>query len=186
MSLNEDHNHLIDSNDKEVLKLRHKLKREAQSTSVPIYKIVEDGYSNMIIKEKITDSIVKYSTIKALKNTVSKQRRQIRHSLPKFVKDLTPPMPMLYTLTKNNMNFLLFDGYLGGKRDSIFASEEYIKYLSYQKFWCADGAFYTSHSIFYQIYSIHAFDERLSTPCVCALRENKSEATYYDLFSTLM
>ena len=64
MSLNEDHNHLFDSNDKEILKLRHKLKREAQSTSVPIDKIVEAGDSNMIIKEKITDSVVKFSTIK--------------------------------------------------------------------------------------------------------------------------
>ena len=93
---------------------------------------------------------------------------------------------MLYTLTKNNTNFLLFDGYLGGKRDSIFDFEEDIKCLSYQKLWYADGTFYTSHSIFYRIYSIHAFDEKLSTPCVYALRDDKSEATYYDLFSTLM
>ena len=93
---------------------------------------------------------------------------------------------MLYTRTKNNNNFPLFDGYLGGKRGLIFASADDIKYLAYQKFWYADGTFYTSPSIFYQIYSIHAFHEGLSTPCVHALFGDKSETTYNDLFSTLM
>ncbi|CAF5060166.1 unnamed protein product, partial [Rotaria magnacalcarata] len=95
-------------------------------------------------------------------------------------------LPILYTLTKKNSNFLLFNGSLGGKRGLIFASIDDIKYLAYQKFWYADGTFYTSPSIFYQIYSIHAFDEGLSTPCAYALLADKSEETYYDLFSTLI
>ncbi|CAF1360795.1 unnamed protein product, partial [Rotaria sp. Silwood1] len=134
----------------------------------------------------MTDSILKFPTIKTLKNTVGKQRRLIRPPLPKSIKDLPSQIPILYTLTKNNANFLLFDGCLGGKRGLIFASEDDIKYLAYQKFWYADGTFYTSPSIFYQIYSIRAFDEGLSTPFVYALLSDKSEATYYDLFSTLM
>ncbi|CAF1374505.1 unnamed protein product, partial [Rotaria sp. Silwood1] len=186
LRINENHNHLIDPNDIKILELRHKLKHEAQSTSATIDTIVEVGYSNMITKEKMTDSIVKFPTIKTLKNTVGKQRRLIRPPLPKSIKDLPSQIPILYTLTKNNANFLLFDGCLGGKRGLIFASEDDIKYLAYQKFWYADGTFYTSPSIFYQIYSIHAFDEGLSTPCVYALLSDKSEATYYDLFSTLM
>ena len=168
------------------MELRHKLKQETQTTSAQIDKIVEVGYSNMITKEKITDSIVKFPTIKTLKNTISKQRRQVRPILPKSIKDLLSPISVLYTLIKNNDNFLLFDGYLGGKGGLIFASADDIKYLAYQKFWYADGTFYTSPSIFYQIYSIHAFDEGLSTPCVYALLGDKSETTYYDLFSTLM
>ena len=128
----------------------------------------------MIPKEKVTDSVVKFATITALNNTVSKQRRQIRPSLPKSTKDLPSPIPVLYRLTKNNDNFLLFDGYLGGKRGLIFASVDDIKYLAYQKFWYADGTFCISPSIFYQIYSIRAFDEGLSTPCVYALRGDKS------------
>ena len=159
------------------MNLRHKLKEEAQTTSVSIDTIVELEYSNMITTAKISDSIVKFPTIRTLKNTVTKQRRQITPSLPKSIKDLPSPILILYTLTKNNTNFLLFDGCLGGKRGLIFASEDDIKYLAYQKFWYADGTFYTSPSIFYQIYSIHAFDEGLSTPCVYALLADKSEAT---------
>ncbi|CAF1611018.1 unnamed protein product [Rotaria magnacalcarata] len=169
-----------------MLELRHKLKQEAQTTSAPIDRIVEISYSHMITTQTITDSIVKFPTLKTLKNTVSKQRRQTRPPLPKSIQDLPAQLPILYTLTKKNSNFLLFNGSLGGKRGLIFASIDDIKYLAYQKFWYADGTFYTSPSIFYQIYSIHAFDEGLSTPCVYALLADKSEETYYDLFSTLI
>ncbi|CAF2125984.1 unnamed protein product [Rotaria magnacalcarata] len=141
---NENHNHLTDPSEIKMLELRHKLKQEAQTTSAPIDRIVEISYSHMITTQTITDSIVKFPTLKTLKNTVS------------------------------------------GKRGLIFASIDDIKYLAYQKFWYADGTFYTSPSIFYQIYSIHAFDEGLSTPCVYALLADKSEETYYDLFSTLI
>ena len=116
------------------MNLRHKLKEEAQTTSVSIDTIVELEYSNMITTAKISDSIVKFPTIRTLKNTVTKQRRQITPSLPKSIKDLPSPILILYTLTKNNTNFLLFDGCLGGKRGLIFASEDDIKYLAYQKF----------------------------------------------------
>ena len=85
LRVNEDHNHLSDPNDIQILELRHKLKQEAQTTSAPIDKIVEVGYSNMITEEKITDSIVKFPTIKALKNTISKQRRQFRLILQKSI-----------------------------------------------------------------------------------------------------
>jgi len=121
-----------------------------------------------------------------LKNTVSKQSRKTRPSLLKFIENIPSPLPQLYTLTKYNDNFLLFDGQLGGNRGFIFVSHDDIRYLACQKFWYGDGTFYTSPSIFYQIYSIHAFDEGLSTPCVFALLADKSEETYYDLFSILM
>lgn len=183
---NENHNHLTDSSEIKMLELRHKLKQEAQATSAPIDRIVEAGYSDMITTQMITDSIVKFPTLKTLKNTVSKQRRQTRPPLPKSINDLPAQLPILYTQTKNKSNFLLFNGSLGGKRGLIFASIDDIKYLAYQKFWYADGTFYTSPSIFYQIYSIHAFDEGLSTPCVYALLADKSEETYHDLFSTLI
>lgn len=183
---NENHNHLIDSNDIRLLELRHTLKKDAQNTSESIDKIVESRYSQMITTQNITDSIVKFPTIKTLKNTVGKQRRQIRPPIPRAINDLPTPLPLLYTLTKRNSNFLLFDGLLGENRGLIFASQDDIKYLAFRKFWYADGTFYTTPSIFYQIYSIHTFDEGLSTPCVYALLPDKSELTYYHLFSILM
>jgi hypothetical protein len=184
--MNEIHNHFIESNEIKLLELRQKLKKEAQTTSTPIDRIVESGYSEMITGSEIIDSVPKLPTIRTLKNTVSKQRRKIRPPLPKSIEDLPLQLPTLYTLTKHNSNFILYDGQLAGKRGFIFASENDIRYLSRRKFWYGDGTFYTSPSMFYQIYSIHAFDEGISTPCVFALLADKREETYHDLFSILM
>ena len=182
---NDIHNHLIEPNEIIFLELRHKLKKEAQTTSAPIDKIVELAYSEMIVEENITDSVVKFPTIKTLKNTVHKQRRKNRPALPKTISNIPDPIPELYRLTKQNSNFLLYDGQLGERRGFIFASIEDIHYLANQKFWYADGTFYTSPSIFYQIYSIHAYDEGISTPCIYALLADKKEPTYDGLFTKL-
>ncbi|CAF4432584.1 unnamed protein product, partial [Adineta steineri] len=61
--------------------------------------------------------------MKTLKNIVSRQRRQIRPPLPKSLDNLPHPLPPLYTITKKNLNFLLYDGILGQKRGLIFASQ---------------------------------------------------------------
>ncbi|CAF4306646.1 unnamed protein product, partial [Rotaria sordida] len=182
---NEIHNHLIETNDIKILELRHKLIKEVETISAPIDKIVESAYSVMITEERKTDSVSKFSTIKILKNTASKQRRKIRPPLPKHIEDIPFPLPTLYTLTKHNTNFLLFDGQLGETRGLTFASQDDIRYLANQKFWYTDGTFYTSPSVFYQIYSIHAYDEGLSTPCVFALLADKKEETYQNFFLVL-
>jgi len=186
LRINEIHNHFVETNETKLLELRHKLKKEAQATSTPIDRIVESGYSDMITQTRMIDSVAKLPTIRTLKNTVSKQRRKVRPPLPKSIEDLPSPLPNLYTLTKYNSNFVLYDGPLAGKRGLLFASENDIRYLASRKFWYGDGTFYTSPSIFYQIYSIHAFDEGISTPCVYALLADKSEDTYHDLFTILM
>jgi hypothetical protein len=186
LRMNEIHNHLVEPNEIKLLELRYKLKKEAQTTSTPIDKIVESAYSDMIVEGKITDSVLKFPTIKTLKNTVNKQRRKIRPSIPDRIENIPCPLPSLYSLTKQNSNFLLYDGHIGQQRGLIFASPDDIRYLGSQKFWYADGTFYTSPSIFYQIYSIHAFDEGISTPCVFALLADKKEPTYQDLFTVLI
>jgi hypothetical protein len=186
LRINETHNHLIDSNETKILELRHKLKREAQTTSIPIDRIVESAYSGMVVENKIIDSIPKFPTIKTLKNTVNKQRRKIRPSIPNSIEMIPFPLPTLYTMTKINSRFLLFDGQLGERRGLIFASRDDIEYLGNRKFWYSDGTFYTSPSIFYQIYSIHSYDEGISTPCVFALLADKKQETYHDLFSVLI
>ncbi|CAF4705485.1 unnamed protein product, partial [Rotaria sp. Silwood2] len=179
---NHEHNHLIELNDVKILELRYKKKNEAQNTSTPIDKIVELAYSDMITQGKTADSVSKFPPFKTLKNTVSKQRRKIRPPLPKYIEDIPFPLPTLYTLTKHDMNFLLFHRQQGGRRGLIFASEDDIRYLANQKCWFADGTFYTSPSVFYEIYSIHTFDEGLSTPCIFALLADKKEETYQNFF----
>ena len=109
---NEKHNNLTDINELKVLQLRQDLKKEAQTSSIPIDLIAEIGYSNMIVQEQITDSIPKLPTIKTLKNTLSKQRRKVRPPLPKTLDDLPHLIPSQYIFTKQNLKFLFFDGRL--------------------------------------------------------------------------
>ncbi|CAF1419329.1 unnamed protein product [Rotaria magnacalcarata] len=54
-----------------------------------------------------------------------------------------------------------------------------------QEHWYSDGTFYTCPSIFYQIYSIHAYCDGMSTPCIFALLGGKFEQIYVDLFSVI-
>lgn len=110
------HNHLVEPNEKKLLELRHKLKKDAQTTSTPIDKIVESAYSEMIVEAKITDSVVKFPTIKTLKNTVNKQRRKTRPTIPDCIANIPFPIPTLYSLTLQNSKFLLYDGNLGETR----------------------------------------------------------------------
>ncbi|CAF1477028.1 unnamed protein product [Adineta ricciae] len=161
------------------------MKKEAQTSSVPIDKIAEVGYSNMIVQEQMADSIPKLPNIKTLKNTLSKQRRKVRPPLPKRLEHLPHTIPIQYTMTKRGDTFLFYDGQLGTKRGLVFASENDLSYLIKQKHWYCDGTFYTSPSIFYQIYSIHAYDEGLSSPCVFALLADKLETTYQAFFIML-
>jgi len=49
---NEIHSHLIEPNEIKLLELRHKLKKEAQTTLTTIDKIVELTYSEMILQTK--------------------------------------------------------------------------------------------------------------------------------------
>ncbi len=186
LRINDLHNHFIESMDIPLLNLRHELKQQAQNTSAPIDKLVEDAYCNIIVHQNITDALPKLPNIKTLKNTVGKQRRQVRPPLPTTIQQLPNPLPSNYTMTKFNQNFLMYDGDLHGQRTLIFSSKTDLQFLSTQRFWYCDGTFYITPSIFYQIYSIHAYEDGFSTPCVYALLQNKSEATYQDLFKILM
>ncbi|CAF1390647.1 unnamed protein product [Rotaria sordida] len=136
----DEHTHLPDETDKIVLEMRKNLKRKAIEDSGPIDRIVEEAYHKINIKSN--DLIVNLPSINTLKNNLQKHRCDW---------------------------FLLYDGLLGGTRSLIFSTYNDIVYLSQQQHWYSDGTFYTCPSIFYQIYSIHAYYDGISTPCVFAL-----------------
>ncbi|CAF1224681.1 unnamed protein product [Didymodactylos carnosus] len=120
-----------------------------------------------------------------MKNTLQKQRRKTLPSILQSIEQFSYPLPDVYCKTTKGELFLLCDGSLGGARSLVFASYNDVVYLSQQEHWYSDGTFYTCPSIFYQIYSIHAFYDGMSTQLVIALLGGKSEETYVDLFSVL-
>ncbi|CAF0821926.1 unnamed protein product [Rotaria sordida] len=163
----DEHTHLPDETDKIVLEMRKNLKRKAIEDSGPIDRIFEEAYH--IINIKSNDLIVNLPSINTLKNNLQKHRRKTRPRVPRSIEQLPLPLPDVYCKTTQGDWFLLYDGLLGGTRSLIFSTYNDIVYLSQQQHWYSDGTFYTCPSIFYQIYSIHAYYDGISTPCVFAL-----------------
>ena len=178
-----EHSHLPDETDKVVLEMRKNLKRKVLEDSGPIDRIVEEAYHAINIRSN--DLIVNLPSVNTLKNSLQKQRRKTRPPVPRTIEQLPLPLPDVYSKTTQGDWFLLYDGLLGGTRSLIFATYNDIVYLSQQQHWYSDGTFYTCPSIFYQIYSIHAYHDGISTPCIFALLGGKSEEIYFDLFAVI-
>ncbi|CAF4601163.1 unnamed protein product [Rotaria sp. Silwood1] len=179
----DEHTPLPDENDKVVLEMRKNLKRKAIEDSGPIDRIVEEAYHTINIRS--SDLIINLPTINTLTNNLQKHRRKTRPPVPRTIEQLPLPLPDVYCKTTQGDWFLLYDGLLGGTRSLIFSTYNDIASLSQQQHWYSDGTFYTCPSIFYQTYSIHAYYDGISTPCVFALLGGKSEEIYFDLFAVI-
>ncbi|CAF4693799.1 unnamed protein product, partial [Rotaria sp. Silwood2] len=163
----DEHTHLPDETAKIVLEMRQNLKRKAIEESGPIDRIVEEVFHNINIKSN--DLVINLPSIRTLKNSLQKQRRKTRPPIPQTIEQLPSPLSESYCKTTQGEWFLLYDGLLGGTRSLICATYKDITYLSQQEHWYGDGTFYTCPSIFYQVYSIHAYYDGISAPCVFAL-----------------
>ncbi|CAF4752185.1 unnamed protein product [Rotaria socialis] len=161
----ENHTHLPDETDKEVLEMRQNLKRKATEESSPIDRIVEEAFHAINSQSQSNDLLIDMPAIATIKNTLQKQRP--------------------YCKTKQGESFLLYDGPLGGVRSLVFSSCNDMAYLSQHENWYDDGTFYTCPSIFYQMYSIHTYYDGISTPCIFALLTGKNEQIYTDLFTVV-
>ncbi|CAF1250793.1 unnamed protein product [Didymodactylos carnosus] len=171
------HTHLPDETDMEILQIRKTLKRKVMEESGPIDRIVEEAYHAANRQSQSSDLIFNLPLIHRMKNTSQKQRCKTGSPIPQSIEQLPYPLPDVYCNTTKSELFLLYDGSLGGTRSLVFASYNDIVYLSQQEHWYSDGTFYTCPSIFYQIYSIHAYYDGMSTPCVFALLGGESEET---------
>ncbi|CAF1155459.1 unnamed protein product [Rotaria sordida] len=183
VEVRDNHTHLPDETDKEVLQIRKNLKRKIIEQSGPIDRIVEEEFHKINIKSH--DLLINLPSINILKNTLQKQRRKMRPPVPQTIEQLPFSLPDAYCKTTTGEWFLLYDGLLGGTRSLIFSIYNDIIYLLQQENWYSDGTFYTCPSIFYQMYSIHAYYDGMSTPCIFALLGGKSEQIYFDLFAVI-
>ncbi|CAF1470139.1 unnamed protein product, partial [Rotaria sordida] len=181
----EDHTHLPDETDKEVLEMRQNLKRKAIEESGPIDRIIEEAFHAINSQSQSNDLLINMPSIATIKNTLQQQRRKIRPPVPKSIEQLPYPLPEAYCKTKQGESFLLYDGPLGGVRSLVFSSYNDMVYLSQHENWYGDGTFYTCPSIFYQMYSIHTYYDGISTPCIFALLTGKNEQIYTDLFTVI-
>ncbi|CAF1497202.1 unnamed protein product [Rotaria sordida] len=185
VTVRDGHTHLPDKTDKEILEIGQNLKRKAIDESVPIDRIVEEAFHVINNQFRSNDLLINIPSIHTIKNTVQKQRRKTRPPLPRSIEQLPFLLSDVYCKTTQGERFLLYVGPLGGVRSLVFSAYNDMIYLSQQENWYSDGTFYTCSSIFYQTYSIHAYYDGISTPCIFALLSGKSEQTYTDLFALI-
>ncbi len=181
----DEHTHLPDETDKEILEIRKNLKRKAIEQFGPIDRIAEEAFHAINTQSPSNDLIINMPSIPTIKNTLQKQRCKTRPPVPKTIEQLPFPLPDVYCKTTRGECFLLYDGPLGGVRSLVFSSYNDMIYLSQHEHWYSDGTFYTCPSILYQVYWIDAYYDGMSTPCIFALLSGKSEEIDTDLFAVI-
>ena len=86
------------------------------------------------------------------------------------------------TKTASGEDFLMVEDGQGEDRVIMFATDTNIKLLCEAQTIYVDGTFQTCPSLFYQVFTIHAFKNGRQFPLVYALLPNKSQATYVRAF----
>jgi hypothetical protein len=69
----------------------------------------------------------------------------------------------------------------------IFATKDFLGYLSSSKTWFIDGTFKTAHQLFQQLFTItiHFLRNSKAYPAVFALLSNKLQSTYVEMLQKL-
>jgi len=129
------------------------------------------------------DASVNLPAIDHMRRTIRHQRRDNERPVNPVNRDAIPVLPLMYQLTANNEQFLLFDsGVDDENRILMFASNQAIQLLAISEDWFGDGTFRVCPEIFFQLYTIHARINQRIIPCVYALLPNKTRQTYERMF----
>ena len=83
--------------------------------------------------------------------------------------------------------FLLLDtgAAKGDKRMLLFATATTIEFLRKCPLWLVDGTFRKAPQLFYQLYTIYAFELGHTVPCIFAMLPNKTAATYNTMWNAI-
>ncbi|CAF1542996.1 unnamed protein product, partial [Rotaria sordida] len=133
VTVRDEHTHLPDKTDKEILEIRQNLKRKAIDESVPIDRIVEEAFHVINNQFRSNDLLINIPSIHTIKNTVRKQRRKTRPPLPRSIEQLPFLLSDVYCKTTQDERFLLYVGPLSGVRSLVFSAYNDMIYLSQQE-----------------------------------------------------
>jgi hypothetical protein len=175
----DNHNHIQDQADIEKRKVIQNLKNAALSTQNTTTRILADS---LILNPSVSSKLPK---LKSLKRTIQRQR-EISNKAPGNPENLRELIiPLEFTLTLKNEEFLLFDSGPSDNRILIFSTKFNLNQLSQSEHWYADGTFKVVPKLFWQLYTIHGIKFNNVIPSVFILMTNKSEETYKRAFEAL-
>ena len=175
-----EHTHGPDPARKEVLKAVEKMKRRAEETEETPQQIITQSVSCLS-----QDAKANLPTMHVLRRSVRRCRQQVGNPVPVPLSGEDFNIPDRYKMTNDGQSFLLYDSGPSNKRILIFGTQENLRLLEINPHWFMDGTFKTAPGIFTQLYTIHAFVNNRSLPCIYALLPDKKETTYNVMLTEL-
>lgn len=179
------HNHPSDQIQLNVDKVLNRMKERCLTESTPVPTIYDDELVSLRNREwdenaeKLVQSMPTFTTCKT---SLYNQRGKNIPQLPATREDINLEGPWRETTTGDN--FLLIDDG-GQERILVFSTIFNLTHLTAALTVYGDGTFYTCPSVFYQLYTLHAFVDGAMYPLVYALLPGKDEDTYTRFFTLL-
>ncbi|KAI0227221.1 ERO1-like protein beta [Lamellibrachia satsuma] len=118
---------------------------------------------------------------------IARNRTQEYPAEPASLVNLHIVPPWTHTLGQQEEEFLFFDnGPQATHRIVAYATEDNLRRLAAADKWFMDGNFAMAPPKFLQLYVIHVSLGEVTIPLVYAFLENKTEATYHELFTAIL
>lgn len=177
------HNHSADAALTEARNILNDMKNRSKKSFDSPHQILSS--SACTIQAEVAP---KLPSINSLKKTLRRSRNsesEVTITNPLTTNELE--LPLAYTTTSRNENFLLFDSGSDCKeRMLVFGTKENLNLLQQAKHWYVDGTFKSVPSLFYQLYTLHGIiRDNIIVPFVYALLPNKKSSTYIKLLKEL-
>lgn len=167
------HSHAPDASAIEISKTLKRMKNLSKTTLETPHQIISKCTAG--ISETVAANL---PTIHHLKRNLRQCRQRTQNTIPLPLSTEELVIPKEYTTTKANEDFLLFDSGCIGPRTLVFGTKKNLSYLKDSQHWFMDGTFSVTPSLFAQLYTIHAYVNGRTIPCLYCLLPNKKQATY--------
>ena len=180
--LKTDHNHCPEPVKLEVARCRTEMRVRAAACNDPPSRIYADNITALTDAAKAI-----LQSVDTCKCTIARNRTQEYPAEPASLVNLHIVPPWTHTLGQQEEEFLFFDnGPQATHRIVAYATEDNLRRLAAADKWFMDGNFAMAPPKFLQLYVIHVSLGEVTIPLVYAFLENKTEATYHELFTAIL
>lgn len=167
------HSHVPDAAKIDSRKAIQRIKERAVATQESTHQIVATVSSDVG-----TAVAGQLPTVRNIKQTIRRVRRQVRAPLPTPLNLQDLELPDNFKRTMAGNDFLLYDSGPGQHRTLIFSTMRNLDLMSQCPHWYCDGTFKTTPPLFTQIYTIHALKFNNVIPTVFILMSERSTSSY--------
>lgn len=175
-----EHNHAANAAKVHAKHIMTEIKTQALQSVESPHKIVSEVLSHVPL-----EVVANVPKLDNLKRNVRRQR-QSKEDFPDNPSARNEfEIPIKYTNTTRNEEFLLFDSGKIESRMLLFGTKKFVDLMKSNRNWYVDGTFKKCPDVFCQIYTLHVIIKNKSIPVIYGLLPNKSKETYFKLFQKI-